>query len=549
MKLRGLKKTLSRPLIITLLVVSAVVLCTSGVLALFTNGGFEDGNFNGWTKCTQSSTPITMYLNNVPLIYITVIPPTFNGTSITRTPGPVTSRGVTYTARDLTYIRGGPLVLPMSLTDTNTTGGSAAPLQYPYAGHYCAVINFEGKDWNANSIVQQSVVTPSDVQSDGKVHMQFAWAAVVQNPPTDHDPNDMPYIYVAMTNVTKNTTLYETFIFAGDTSAPWLNGPGMIQYTEWQVMDQGFATSDVAVGDTVKIECIASGCSLGGDWGYLYVDGFGSISPVPPEPTLTVTTGDPTGVTCTSATLTGTLAATGNLQCNCFDVYFEYGNTPGNLDQETSHQTICRGDHLTFTHTLALMPCMTYYYRAVAVCSQTANFANNNEVGNPLPGTTPVYGKEVAFNTMMCCTSKTSSGGGSGWELTSTRPYLPPMFDIPSATVSATKASPGEQVEVNATVTNKGGSNGTTKIILYVNGQEADSKGIALSSGQSTPVSFKVSRNDPDTYSVYVNGTSAGSFTVDQFNTNDVLIYCSIALFAIGLIGLLYYLNKRRTVA
>jgi len=265
-----------------------------------------------------------------------------------------------------------------------------------------------------------------------------------------------------------------------------------------------------------------------------------------PGPSPTVTTGDPTaGLTCVSATLSGTLANVAGLSCQCFDVYFEYGNTPGNLDQETAHEQLCRPNS-TFTHTLALMPCMTYYYRAVAVCSPN-NFANNNGLGFAPP--TTMYGKEVAFNTMMCCTSKTSSGGGSGWELTSTRPYLPPMFDIPSATVSATKAAPGEQVEVNATVTNKGGSNGTTKIILYVNGQEADSKGIALSSGQSTPVSFKVSRNDPGTYSVYVNGTSAGSFTVDLFNTNDVLIYCSIALFVIGLIGLLYYLNKRRTAA
>jgi len=86
-------------------------------------------------------------------------------------------------------------------------------------------------------------------------------------------------------------------------------------------------------------------------------------------------------------------------------------------------------------------------------------------------------------------------------------------------------------------------------VILYVNGQEADSKGVALASGQSTPVSFKVSRNDPGTYQVYVNGTSAGSFTVDLFNSNDMLIYASVALFVIGMIGLLYYLMKRRTTA
>jgi hypothetical protein len=123
------------------------------------------------------------------------------------------------------------------------------------------------------------------------------------------------------------------------------------------------------------------------------------------------------------------------------------------------------------------------------------------------------------------------------------------MFEVQNATVAGAKAGPGEQVEVTATVTNKGGSNGTSKIVLYVNGQEADSKGVALASGQSTPVSFMVSRNEPGTYQVYVNGTSAGSFTVDLFNSNDMLIYGSVGLFAIGMIGLLYYLYRRRTPA
>ncbi|MCX5993153.1 MAG: hypothetical protein NT177_02925, partial [Chloroflexi bacterium] len=96
--------------------------------------------------------------------------------------------------------------------------------------------------------------------------------------------------------------------------------------------------------------------------------------------------------------------------------------------------------------------------------------------------------------------NKTGGSGGAG--TIAAKPYIPPVFVVQNATVAASKAGPGEQVEVTATVTNNGGSNGTTKVILYVNGQEADSKGIALSSGQSTPVSFKVSRNDPGTYSV-----------------------------------------------
>jgi hypothetical protein len=168
---------------------------------------------------------------------------------------------------------------------------------------------------------------------------------------------------------------------------------------------------------------------------------------------------------------------------------------------------------------------------------------------NALKANVTITGHVASFTTICPPARSTgSSGGGSiGLPTGTIRPYLPPLFEVQNATLKTAKAAPGEQVEVTATITNKGGSNGATKVVLYVNGQEADSKGVALSSGQSTPISFKVSRNDPGTYSVYVNGVAAGSFTVDLFSGNDVLIYCVIALFVIAIIGLLYYLMKRRT--
>jgi len=152
----------------------------------------------------------------------------------------------------------------------------------------------------------------------------------------------------------------------------------------------------------------------------------------------------------------------------------------------------------------------------------------------------------ITFTTLCPPATQTHGAGGLLAVTTNVRPYLPPLFEVQNATLKTAKAGPGEQVEVTATVTNTGGSNGATKVVLYVNGQEADSKGIALTSGQSTPISFTVSRNDPGTYSVYINSVSAGSFTVDLFSGNDVLIYCVIALFVIAIIGLLYYVMKRR---
>ncbi len=136
--------------------------------------------------------------------------------------------------------------------------------------------------------------------------------------------------------------------------------------------------------------------------------------------------------------------------------------------------------------------------------------------------------------------------GGIGAVAPSTRPFILSNIVVQSATVAAARVSPGEKVDVTATVANRGGSNGTSKVTLYINGQEAESKGITLSSGESTQVHFSVSQNDPGTYSIYVNGVPAGSFTVDLFTNNDILIYSIIALFTIGIIGVLYLVFKRR---
>jgi uncharacterized membrane protein len=118
---------------------------------------------------------------------------------------------------------------------------------------------------------------------------------------------------------------------------------------------------------------------------------------------------------------------------------------------------------------------------------------------------------------------------------------------VQSAAIATPKATPGEKVDVTASVTNKGSSNGDAKVTLYVNGQEVESQGITLSSGQTAPLHFYLSRNEPGTYSVTVSGVSAGSFTVDTFANNDALIYGIIALLTLGIAGILYLVTRKRT--
>lgn len=229
----------------------------TGVLALFNNGGFEGGDFTGWTKST--------YINNG----LSGSQP-FTGASIVRSAGGTNKTSVL-----------GPFA-PMSQTDANT--GNV--LHYPRSGQYSAVINYMGAGQNANSLKQQTTTNTGDIQPDGKIHVQFAWAAVADNG-GGHAAEDQPYVYISLKNLTLSKLLYETFIVSGSGSI-WQNGPGNIRFTDWQVMDIAPLLSDLDVGQTVEFEAIASGCDGGSHYGYLYVDGFGSS---PPAPTATFTPG------------------------------------------------------------------------------------------------------------------------------------------------------------------------------------------------------------------------------------------------------------------
>jgi hypothetical protein len=122
------------------------------------------------------------------------------------------------------------------------------------------------------------------------------------------------------------------------------------------------------------------------------------------------------------------------------------------------------------------------------------------------------------------------SMGGTGSAATVQQsPILLSSISVKSASISAPKVAPGTPVTVTANVVNTGTANGTSSIKVYVNGEEESSQGVTVSSGSSTPVTFSISRNEPGTYSVYVGGTQAGSFTVDQF-TPDTILYISGAL-------------------
>jgi hypothetical protein len=247
-----------------------------------------------------------------------------------------------------------------------------------------------------------------------------------------------------------------------------------------------------------------------------------------------------------------------------FNASFEYGTGSGDYTSQTSPVAL-HGSGRFQMSVSGLRPYTTYYVRAILTIPQVnpQTYALNRVIQGAgigiddrsifnlfnipviLARPSTIYGNEISFTTIGL-TGPTSHGTGGGQIGSPAPPTNMANIIVQSATIATTQVAPGEKVNVAATVTNTGGSNGAAKITLYVNGQEAESRGVTLSSGQTAPVSFSISRNEPGTYTVYVNGVPAGSFVVDMFTNNDVLIYSIIALFTLGIIGVLYMVVKRR---
>jgi hypothetical protein len=223
--------------------------------AIFANGGFETGA----AGAPPPSWTVQPYLNDG----ITVqTPQTRAGLDLAAGGKPLTTTiaGVDQPDPDL---------------------GVAASLRWPKFGAQCALVNFHssttyGNGQNVNSLSQIMTIGAGDVDpSDGQVHVRFVVAPVLQNPV--HAPNQQPYYLVQLTDVTQNALLYSDFNLSGQPGIPWktVNGgtANEIDYTDWQVVDISPVGGTLAMGDMVKLEIIASGCSLGGHFGEIYVDG------------------------------------------------------------------------------------------------------------------------------------------------------------------------------------------------------------------------------------------------------------------------------------
>src|SRR5580704_1769680 len=184
-----------------------VVACASAVVG-FTNGGFETGDLTGWTVhywLNKTGIPsLVATPARTPIVFtdLNLMADTNNGSATSMSITTQTYTGVVPT---------GSITSPDALTLNN--------LAFPLYGNYSAIVNQLASGANAasraTSLSQTGVMSTSDIDStDGKIHIRFDFAGVVELP--THTADQQPYIFVQVQDVTKGTTLYSHFAYAGE---------------------------------------------------------------------------------------------------------------------------------------------------------------------------------------------------------------------------------------------------------------------------------------------------------------------------------------------
>ncbi|MDD5760955.1 MAG: hypothetical protein PHP88_00390 [bacterium] len=264
----------------------AILGMTAPAHALFTNGGFEDNSFNGWTQEHGFN------FSGLTLDEVTTLPLSENiyqGGEYWA-PGPLGwITGVwTDNASISSYERLDTLYTPPSdrFFVTSGTDNDAVATLLPVVryGTYSARVNSQDDSFHASRIWQEDVLKESDRDSaDGKFHIRFSYAAVLENHGGDYE---QPYFHITLKknpDIDGGVLLENIFVYANMPGVSWNTIPPGLEdptwadwfWLPWTDVDLDI-TDNVVVGDTIRIELSASDCSGGGHGGYAYLDGFRS---------------------------------------------------------------------------------------------------------------------------------------------------------------------------------------------------------------------------------------------------------------------------------
>ncbi len=128
------------------------------------------------------------------------------------------------------------------------------------------------------------------------------------------------------------------------------------------------------------------------------------------------------------------------------------------------------------------------------------------------------------------------------------------VFSISGLAISPTEANTGQTITISATIRESANISGIYEGTLKINDVVEETKELTVGPSATAQLSFAISRNEPGTYSVDLDGLK-GSFTVTgepvtgssgSFPTVPVVIGAVAALAIVGL-PIIYWSRKRRT--
>jgi hypothetical protein len=230
------------------LIGAALAVCAMSMssFALFTNGGFETGDFTGWN-----------------VQYGTVQANSYNDPR-------VINWGTANSYQAAAKV----------IDATNTNSGQTLDVN-PYVETKMAMINDIIGMYNATRIWQEDAITQTDIDNGGTVYVD--WGAMLVDP--GHPVNAEPLFGIT---VSVNGVAVQSFTADASQHAGWaLAGSDGYEPLYYKAGQWSFNLSSFNLGDNVKVEMFVADCGWGGHGGYAFLDGIGTI-PVPnpsvPEP-------------------------------------------------------------------------------------------------------------------------------------------------------------------------------------------------------------------------------------------------------------------------